>query len=100
MKEKEYLIEIISAHDIDNKIKCRNLARQLNVSEPFIRTIINELRIEGHAIGSDTKDGYFLAKDERELYHTKAQFTSRIRKMVDAMQGMTKGFSPQISMNL
>lgn len=90
------ILEIIQHHDIGNRIKSNQICKELGwlgiQAEPSqIRGEINSLRVEGHPIGSDSR-GYFLAKNQTELSHTKAQIISRVEKMVKAVKGLDKCF--------
>lgn len=96
------ILEIIRHHSIDDRIKSNQIRKELEwlgiQAEPSqIRAEVNMLRVEGYPIGSDS-NGYFFAKDQTELSHTKAQLISRADKMIKAVRGLDKCFRAELEL--
>ncbi len=60
------------AHHIGkgNGIGVKQLAEQLSTQERHIRTLVSELREEGHAVCGTPSDGYYIAANSDELQQT------------------------------
>lgn len=90
----ETILNIISRHTIDNPIKSREIENKTSLAGAEIRCILHELRLSKHPIGSDG-DGYFLARNEAELEHTKAQLMSRATKIIEVVKALDGCFANQ-----
>ena len=94
------ILSIISQHYVDDKIKNAGIRKELfnrygiEADDSQIRITVNELRVAKHPIGSD-REGYFLARFEHELDHTKAQMTSRVGNIMRAVTGLEKSFQSE-----
>lgn len=53
-----------------NGIGVKDLAQQLSAQERHVRTLISDLRGEGHAICGTPRDGYYIAATPEELQQT------------------------------
>lgn len=64
----------------EHGITCEALAFRLGISERDVRTLVTELRQDGHAVCAHPATGYFLARDEFELQTTIRFLTDRALK--------------------
>lgn len=64
----------------ENGITSETLAFRLGISERDVRTLVTELRQDGHAVCAHPATGYFLARDDNELNTTIRFLTDRALK--------------------
>ena len=65
------LLTVLSRHiGRGNGIGVKALALQLDTTERHIRTLVEALRDEGHAVCAHPTTGYFIAETAAELSHT------------------------------
>lgn len=80
-----------------NAILAGRLCTQMGITGRLLHRAINELRIEGHPICSDT-NGYFFAGCVEEIDDTISHLTNRAHEMEIARDGLSKSkdsFVPQ-----
>ena len=68
------------------KVKNSMLALMLGLSERQVRTLVSDLVHEGYPIASDiesNKKGYFLARNDAEMCHTRNRMKVTIKTHVD-----------------
>jgi biotin operon repressor len=71
MTTSSQLITVLSRHiGKGNGIGVKQLALQLDTKERHVRTLVSELRDEGHAICGTPKSGYYIAATPEELEET------------------------------
>jgi biotin operon repressor len=71
MTTSSQLITVLSRHiGKGNGIGVKQLAAILGTTERHIRTLVSDLRDEGHAICGTPKDGYYIAANAAELEQT------------------------------
>jgi len=71
MTTSNQLLSMLSHHiGKGNGIGVKQLAQQLGIKERHARSLISELRDDGHAICGTPKDGYYIAATPEELQHT------------------------------
>jgi biotin operon repressor len=71
MATSDQLLSMLSRHiGKGNGIGVSRLAIRLGTQERHIRTLVSELRDEGHAICGTPKDGYYIAATPDELEQT------------------------------
>lgn len=71
MATPDQLLAILSCHiGKGNGIRVNRLAVMLSTKERHVRTLVTELRNEGHAICGTPKDGYYIAANPDELEQT------------------------------
>jgi biotin operon repressor len=75
---RHQLLGVLSAHiGRERGVSVRQLALELDIDERAVRTLVSELREEGHAIAAHPKSGYFIAADAGELESCCAFLRSR-----------------------
>jgi len=78
MATRHQLLSILSSHiGQDHGISARQLALALDVPERQIRSLVSDLREEGHAIAALPEAGYFIAQNAAELESCCAFLRSR-----------------------
>jgi len=71
MATHNQLLNILSRHiGKGNGVSVKQLAEVTGAKERHIRTLIEDLRNEGHAICATPKDGYYIAGTPEELEQT------------------------------
>lgn len=95
----ETILNIISRHTAEEPIKSRVIEQRTQLSGSELRDIIHELRLSKHPIASDS-EGYYIARSEQELQHTKAQLMSRATKIMEVVKALDKCFESQEQMSL
>lgn len=71
MATSNQLLTLLSRHiGKGNGIGVKALAQQLSAKERHVRTLISELRDDGHAVCGTPQDGYYIAANADELEHT------------------------------
>ena len=94
-EEESNVLDIISRHGWDNKIKAKQIAYQVTTEDPAgkpgagLRRIVNSLRQKGYAICSDSK-GYWYAKSKSELLDNAEALRGRAVKILEAARGMER----------
>lgn len=81
----------------DNALLGYRLCSVFGLTSSLLRRNINELRVEGHPVCSDS-NGYFYAACPEEIDITIAHLASRSREMNRAMEGLIRakaGFGSQ-----
>ena len=73
----------------DNAVYSRKLCSVCGVSSPLLRRTINELRVDGTPVCSDS-NGYFFAANTREIDITMAHLASRSNEMIKAREGLAR----------
>ena len=69
--QKTLLLTVLSHHiGKGNGISVMRLHQQTSIIPRGIRTLVSELREEGHAICGTPKDGYYIAANAEELEET------------------------------
>lgn len=76
------LLQLLALHHTghENGITCETLAFRLGISERDVRTLVTELRQDGHAVCAHPATGYFIARDDNELQTTIRFLTDRALK--------------------
>lgn len=78
MATKHQLLGVLAAHIGQGRgISAHQLALALDAPERQIRTLVSELREEGHPIAALPESGYFMASDAAELESCCAFLRSR-----------------------
>lgn len=78
MVNKDQLLAVLAHHiGITNGIGVKQLALQLEIEERFVRTLVSELREEGHAICAHPRTGYFIAQTQEEWAQTRQFIINR-----------------------
>lgn len=72
-----------------NTVTSCRLESVVGCASPTIRKVVNELRAEGMKICSG-KNGYYIAKNDKELSATIQQMESRIAYMQKAIEGLRR----------
>lgn len=72
-----------------NAVTSRHLENLVGCASPTIRKVVNELRAEGMKICSG-RNGYYIARDDREISATIRQMESRIVYMQKAIEGLRR----------
>lgn len=76
---RDQLLEVLSHHiGADNGVSATELARECQALHPltdlaplrFLRTLVEELRLEGHHICATPDRGYYMASNTEELTQT------------------------------
>ena len=67
----------------------KRLSKMTGYSEPYIRSIINQLRAKGNPICS-TKQGYFLSDEYADIDNTVKFLTHRINTQLQAINGLNE----------
>ncbi len=71
MATSNQLLNLLSHHiGKGNGIGVKALAQQLSAKERHVRTLISELRDDGHAICGTPKHGYYVASTPEEMTQT------------------------------
>ncbi|ADE10446.1 hypothetical protein [Sideroxydans lithotrophicus] len=71
MATSDQLLNLLSRHiGKGNGIGVKQLAEQLGTPERHVRTLVSDLRDEGHAICGTPKHGYYIAATSEELTQT------------------------------
>ena len=71
MATANQLLALLSHHiGKGNGLGVKDLAQQLCAHERHVRTLISDLREEGHAVCDTPLDGYYIAATAEELQHT------------------------------
>ena len=71
MTSASQLLTLLSRHiGKGNGIGVKSLALQLDTTERHIRTLVESLRDEGHAVCAHPSTGYYIAETAEELSHT------------------------------
>lgn len=71
----------------EKAIQSRSLEKKFQVSNRNIRNIVNSLRCDGQPICSD-ENGYYYAKNKKEVLKCISQLDSRIDKIAEAKNGL------------
>jgi len=79
-EEKAKIIRLLQV--AGPKVKNGMLASMLGLSERRVRDLVSDLVHEKYPIGSDKK-GYFLARNDAEMCHTKNRMKVTIKTHVD-----------------
>lgn len=95
----ETILRIISEHTTDEPIKSRQIELRTQLSGAEIREIVHELRLSKHPIASDDR-GYYMARSEQELEHTKAQLRSRGSKILEVARALDDCFASKEQLSL
>lgn len=81
MKTLNDLLSLLSRHiGRDKGIRVKELSRELDITERQVRSLVEALRLEGHAVCGHPKTGYFIAATEEELNETCEFLESRSMK--------------------
>lgn len=76
---KEKLVSLLS----ENPVSRRCLSTKLGLSDRAVRNLITELRYQGVPICSSSQaDGYWLARDKKEIEQTAREYRSRAIKQL------------------
>lgn len=71
MTTANQLLALLSRHiGKSNGIGVKALAQQIDTTERHVRTLVEALRDEGHAICAHPSTGYYVAETAEELTHT------------------------------
>ena len=71
MATASQLLNVLTRHiGKGNGIGVKALAQQLDTTERHIRTLVEALRDDGHAVCAHPTTGYFIAGTAAELSHT------------------------------
>lgn len=72
-----------------NAVTSRHLENLVGCASPTVRRVVNELRAEGMKICSG-KNGYYVARDDKDVSVTIRQMESRIAIMQKAIEGLRR----------
>lgn len=72
-----------------NAVTSRHLENLVGCTSPMVRKVVNELRAEGMKICSG-KNGYYVARDDKDVSVTIRQMESRIAIMQKAIEGLRR----------
>lgn len=72
-----------------NAVTSRHLENLAGCASPMVRKVVNELRAEGMKICSG-RNGYYIARDDKEVSATIRQMESRIAYMQKAIEGLRR----------
>ncbi|MEW5905127.1 MAG: hypothetical protein AB1722_12390 [Pseudomonadota bacterium] len=71
MATSDQLLTLLSRHiGKGNGIGVKQIAQQLGIQERHARSLVSDLRDEGHAICGTPKAGYYIAANPEELEET------------------------------
>ncbi|MDD5391175.1 MAG: hypothetical protein PHD37_17700 [Gallionellaceae bacterium] len=78
MVNKDQLLAVLSQHiGITNGIGVKQLALRLEIEERHVRTLVSDLREDGHAICAHPRTGYFIAQTKEEWAQTRQFIINR-----------------------
>lgn len=91
MTNKTAILDYMTKNNMgaDNAILAGKLCAVIGVTGRLLHQTINELRVEGYPICSNT-NGYFYARCVEELDNTITHLTSRSKDMEVARDGLEK----------
>lgn len=72
-----------------NAMTSRHLESLVGCASPTVRKVVNELRAEGMKICSG-RNGYYIARNDKEVSATIRQMESRIAYMQKAIEGLRR----------
>lgn len=71
MKTPHQLLSVLSHHiGRNNGVAVRVLAAELDTTERQVRTLVSDLRMEGHAVCGHPRDGYYIAETAEDIEQT------------------------------
>lgn len=76
---KEKVLEVLKDHGSLSRVSLRHLVGIDERSDRQMRLAIEELRDEGHAIGSSPKRGYFMIETEEDWNEATREFMTRAK---------------------
>jgi biotin operon repressor len=71
MKTNDQLVTLLSRHiGKGNGIGVKDIAQQIGTNERHVRTMVSDLRDDGHAVCGTPRHGYYIAATPEELEET------------------------------
>lgn len=91
MTNKTAILNHLTQNNVgaSNAILAGRLCSQIGITGRLLHRAINELRVEGYPICSDT-NGYFYAANSEEIDGTVQHLVSRAQEMLTARDGLEK----------
>ena len=88
--EHDFLVYIKEHHRGKEKaVSSAYLQSRFSISSRTVRKLVNQLRNDGNPICSD-ENGYYYATDQKELFNSIHQMTSRIKEITKVKNGLVK----------
>lgn len=92
-ESKADVVAILSQHiGRDNAISGKQLAREAGVGYSAVRDVVEELRKEGWAIGSNTSVGYWLIASDDEFREVMNRLTRKRNRIKEKQRRLSQAY--------